>query len=112
MLLPILVLVSVAGIQAANPVPRELGSFQLKHAGFVEIFQKEEPTSDPADQYTLFISTFNFCKFCALRGSSQARGEMAAYIHIGHLEIPGLNPGVCCSHVQSKNEEYLSYRST
>jgi hypothetical protein len=32
---------------------RELGSFSLSHAGFVEVFPKDEQTTDPADKVNI-----------------------------------------------------------
>ena len=46
----------------ANLIPRELGSFKLDHAAFVEVFSNDAAVGNPADKYTLFISTFNYSK--------------------------------------------------
>jgi hypothetical protein len=43
-------------------MPRALGSFKLDHAGFVEVFETNKEAADPVDRFTLFISTFNYCK--------------------------------------------------
>ena len=67
--LSVLVL-ALAFVSRSGPVesvwtaPRELGSFVLPHAGFVEVFAKDGgETSNPAEQLTLYISTFNFREF-------------------------------------------------
>ena len=40
-------------------LPRQLGRFDLPHAAFVEAFPYTDPVDDPAENYTLYISTFN-----------------------------------------------------
>eukprot|EP00095_Tigriopus_kingsejongensis_P007119 maker-scaffold303_size215788-snap-gene-1.16 protein:Tk07119 transcript:maker-scaffold303_size215788-snap-gene-1.16-mRNA-1 annotation:"hypothetical protein DAPPUDRAFT_229131" len=40
-------------------LPRELGSFPLAHAGFVEVYQNSDEQADPIDRLTLYITTFN-----------------------------------------------------
>jgi hypothetical protein len=58
-------LLAFSGFHNAESVwaPRELGSFTLEQAGFVEVFANNEETENPADQFTLFISTFNYRSF-------------------------------------------------
>ena len=57
------VLVAFVGLVASEwTPPRQLGSFKLEHAGFVEVFDFAEEAENYADKYTLYISTFNYCK--------------------------------------------------
>lgn len=42
--------------------PQLLGTFQLKDAGFVEVFQTHPQATNYTDRYTLYLTTFNFGK--------------------------------------------------
>ncbi|XP_049800731.1 uncharacterized protein LOC126235870 [Schistocerca nitens] len=50
---------AVASSAAFDILPKELGSFYLGHAAFLEVFATEQSTETVADQYTLYISIFN-----------------------------------------------------
>ena len=57
----------VQGLAQMDPIPRELGSFPLSHAAFVEVYE-DGPTvigGDFEDVLTLYLTTFDAGKYAA-----------------------------------------------
>lgn len=53
----------ISGATCQEPAPVELGRFPLRHAAFVQIYEKPDFTGPYPDKYRLVISTFDACKW-------------------------------------------------
>ena len=62
--LAVVELEKASSASASNNVwlPRSLGSFPLKDAGFIEAYQTHPEADNYSDRYTLYLTTFNFGK--------------------------------------------------
>ena len=58
-LLASLAFIGLGNGQGIAPMPNLVGSFPLKHAGFIEIYEDQPDEAEDADKQTLYITTFD-----------------------------------------------------